>query len=123
MIILTLSRFVGDTTFSFVLRVRGTFIGALLGLLLWSIGAGDGRGNAIGIGAVCAVAFPPMLFFRAYFKTPLTSILTLVTTILVLGYSCDVGLARFALTLQGPTPALYRRSTSDSAGQSPGVAS
>jgi len=87
MILLTLSRFVGDSTFSFVLRVRGTFVGAILGLLLWSIGAGSGRGSPYGIAAVCAVAFPPMLFWRAYFDVPLTSILTLVTSMLVLGYS------------------------------------
>lgn len=89
MVMLTMARFVGDTVFSFVLRIRATFIGALLGLLLWSIGApGDGRGNAYGIAAVCAVAFPGMMFFRAYFPVPLQSILSMVSAILVLGYSC-----------------------------------
>lgn len=69
--------------------VQATFVGAILGLLLWSIGApGDADGNAFGLAAVCAVAFPPAFFFRAYFTVPLTAILTFVTTVLVLGYSC-----------------------------------
>ena len=38
MVALTMNRWVADTTFQFVLRITGTFAGAVVGLLIWSIG-------------------------------------------------------------------------------------
>jgi hypothetical protein len=36
---LTSTQFTGDTTFGFVVRVLGTFLGAIVGLTVWYIGA------------------------------------------------------------------------------------
>lgn len=75
---LTSTQYVGDTTFNFVVRVFGTFAGALstgasisshpddtliwttlpVGMVVWYIGAGTGRGSAYGIMACAAVALP-----------------------------------------------------------------
>lgn len=54
MVVLTSNRFVGDTVYQFVLRVGGTFIGAVGGMTVWYIGNGDGL-SAYGTAAVCAV--------------------------------------------------------------------
>ncbi|CEQ41511.1 SPOSA6832_03240 [Sporobolomyces salmonicolor] len=106
MIALTTTQFVGDTSapprlrllrtwltfpsalvFGFLVRVVGTFFGALVGLLIWSIAAQNGRGNPYAVGATCAVVFPFIFFYRVHFMPPMTAILPPVTTMLVLGYS------------------------------------
>jgi uncharacterized membrane protein YgaE (UPF0421/DUF939 family) len=87
MVALTMSRFVGDTAFQFVLRVMGTFIGAVVGLTIWYVGNANSQGNPYGMGAVCAVAFPLMMFYRLHHPIIVQGILTMVTAVLVLGYS------------------------------------
>ncbi|GAA5921957.1 hypothetical protein JCM1841_005015 [Sporobolomyces salmonicolor] len=91
MIALTTTQFVGDTIFGFLVRVVGTFFGALVGLLIWSIAAQNGRGNPYAVGATCAVVFPFIFFYRVHFMPPMTAILPPVTTMLVLGYSWQNG--------------------------------
>ncbi|GAA5957141.1 hypothetical protein JCM21900_003109 [Sporobolomyces salmonicolor] len=91
MIALTTTQFVGDTIFGFLVRVVGTFFGALVGLLIWSIAAQNGRGNPYAVAATCAVAFPFIFFYRVHFMPPITAILPPVTTMLVLGYSWQNG--------------------------------
>ncbi|GAA5893885.1 hypothetical protein JCM5296_004627 [Sporobolomyces johnsonii] len=91
MIALTTTQFVGDTIFGFVVRVVGTFAGAIVGLLIWSIAAQNGRGNPYAVGATCAVAFPFIFFYRVHYMPPITAILPPVTTMLVLGYSWQNG--------------------------------
>lgn len=68
---LTLGRHVGDTTMALVGRASGTFGGAVVGLLIWSIGAGgSGRGTPYGIGAATAVGFPCVMLVRLYYPCP-----------------------------------------------------
>lgn len=52
-------------------RVMGTFAGCIVGLLVWSIGAGGtGKGTPWGIGAACAVSFPLIMLVRLYYPGP-----------------------------------------------------
>ncbi|GEM08584.1 brefeldin A sensitivity protein-related, DUF2421 containing protein [Rhodotorula toruloides] len=87
MICLTSNQFLGDVFFGYVVRVWGTLVGAALGLLLWSIAAQRGAGNSFAVGAVCAVAFPFIFFYRVHMQPPMTAILPSVTAMLVIGYS------------------------------------
>jgi 4-amino-4-deoxy-L-arabinose transferase-like glycosyltransferase len=81
---LTLARFRGDTAFGLVARLISTFFGGLLGMVIWYISSGRGSGNAIGLAAVCAVAFPLMIFGRLYYPgPPMTVIVFFVTIVLV----------------------------------------
>lgn len=68
MICLTSNQFLGDVFFGYVVRVWGTLVGAALGLLLWSIAAQKGAGNPFAVGAVCAVAFPFIFFYRVHMQ-------------------------------------------------------
>ena len=64
---LTIAQFTADTIFGFVVRLVATFLGAVLGMLLWYIGSGGGIGNSYGLAAVLAVALPFILFIRVNF--------------------------------------------------------
>lgn len=74
---LTISRFKGDTAFSFVSRLTSSFVGGIVGMTVWwlsivlivflplndfilsrYISAGSGRGNPYGLAATCAIFFP-----------------------------------------------------------------
>lgn len=101
---LTLARFKGETAVNFIFRMIATFLGGLVGLSIWYIGSGNGKGNPYGIAATCAVFFPVslfrfietgfdaielfslqfLLFFRIYYPgPPITTLLTSVTIVLV----------------------------------------
>ncbi|SNX87709.1 uncharacterized protein MEPE_06419 [Melanopsichium pennsylvanicum] len=85
---LTLARFRGETAFALLSRILATAIGAVFALIIWYISTGDGRGNAFGLGATTAVAFPIVMLFRIYFPgPPITPIIASVTTGLIVGYS------------------------------------
>ncbi|ESK92525.1 hypothetical protein Moror_4433 [Moniliophthora roreri MCA 2997] len=85
---LTLARFRGDTTFGQVARITSTFLGGLVGMVIWYISAGSGNGNPFGLAAVCAVAMPFIFYLRLYYPgPPMTVLIFLVTTFLVVGYS------------------------------------
>ncbi|KAJ7510139.1 hypothetical protein B0H11DRAFT_1957855 [Mycena galericulata] len=84
----TLSRFRGDTVFGLSSRVLSTFLGGLLGLIMWYISAGAGSGNPYGLGAVCAVCYPFFFYGRLYWPgPPMRVIIFFVTAGLVIGYS------------------------------------
>jgi len=68
---LTISQFTADTMFGFVVRIFGTFLGAVLGMVIWYTGSGSGTGNPYGICAVLAVCLPFILFIRINFVCPL----------------------------------------------------
>ncbi|GAA6035596.1 hypothetical protein JCM8097_004920 [Rhodosporidiobolus ruineniae] len=87
MICLTTNQFVGDVLFGFIVRVWGTFLGAAVGLLVWSIAAQTGKGNPFAVAATCAVAYPLIFFYRVHMMPPMTAILPAVTAQLVIGYS------------------------------------
>lgn len=75
---LTISQFTADTIFGFVCRLFGTFLGAVLGLLIWYMGSGSGTGNAFGLAAIMAVVLPVMIFVRINFVfVSLENVLTL----------------------------------------------
>lgn len=85
---LTLARFRGETAFALLSRILATVIGAVFALIIWYISTGSGRGNAYGLGATTAVAFPMVMLFRIYFPgPPITPIIASVTTALIVGYS------------------------------------
>jgi len=64
MVALTTTQFVGDTVFGFILRVFGTFGGAVYGLTIWTVAAQRGRGNPYAVGAVFAFGLFPIFFWR-----------------------------------------------------------
>ncbi|PAV21583.1 hypothetical protein PNOK_0154000 [Pyrrhoderma noxium] len=85
---LTMSRFRGDTIFGWFSRVLATFLGGILGAVMWYISTGTGDGNAYGLAAVCFVCFPFLFFARLnYPASPMTLTIFCVTTGLVFGYS------------------------------------
>lgn len=85
---LTLSLYSGETASAWLARIQGSFFGCITGMVLWYIGAGNGKGNAYGIAAVCAVVFPVVMMIRLYYPgPPLAPILFSVSTALVVGYS------------------------------------
>lgn len=68
---LTLGRHVGDTVMAWAGRGKGSLAGCLVGLLVWTIGAGGGgRGSPIGMGAATAVAFPMLMLVRLFYPCP-----------------------------------------------------
>ncbi|KAF8123857.1 hypothetical protein EV363DRAFT_1587054 [Boletus edulis] len=87
---LTLSRFRGDTTFGLITRIVSTFVGGIIGTVMWYISTGSGRGNAFGLAAVCFVCFPIIFFFRLYWPVaPMTNLIIWVTAALIFGYSYE----------------------------------
>lgn len=55
---LTLARFKGETAINFIFRIIATFFGGVVGMAVWYISAGNGRGNPYGLAATCLVFFP-----------------------------------------------------------------
>lgn len=70
-----------------MVRVFGTFLGAIAGLLIWSIAAGGGIANPYALAVVCAFAFQVLFFIRVHYTPPISAILPVVTTMLIVGYS------------------------------------
>ncbi|EIW69174.1 hypothetical protein TREMEDRAFT_39416 [Tremella mesenterica DSM 1558] len=80
--------YAGDTTAAWVARCISSFWGCLIGLVVWYIGNGSGRGNPYGLGAICAVVFPFLSFFRVHFPGSVTiAFLTPISFGIVIGYS------------------------------------
>jgi uncharacterized membrane protein YgaE (UPF0421/DUF939 family) len=85
---LTVARFRGDTTFGLATRIFSTFVGGIIGTVMWYISAGSGQGNAFGLAVVCFVCFPLFFFFRLYWPVPpMTNLIIWFTAALVFGYS------------------------------------
>jgi hypothetical protein len=97
---LTIAQFTADTVFGFVVRVVGTLLGAVLGMLVWYIGSGNGTGNAFGIMATLAVLLPFVMFVRINFVSsifnianrqiyisPMPAIILCMTICIIIGYS------------------------------------
>jgi hypothetical protein len=64
---LTISQYTADTVFGFVVRITGTFLGAVLGMAIWYIGSGSGPGNPYALLAILAVVLPFIIFVRNNF--------------------------------------------------------
>ncbi|KAH9849321.1 hypothetical protein C2E23DRAFT_870653 [Lenzites betulinus] len=85
----TLNIYASDQIFNYVMRISGTFFGALLGMVCWYIGAGRGNGNPYGMAAIVAVGLLPLQFLRI-FSPPqymVGVLMSAATFVLVVGYS------------------------------------
>lgn len=80
-------RNVGNNISQIFMRIAGTVVGAVYGLLLWEIS----RGNTYGLAVVCAVGFPFALLWRIKSGYIPASIMATVTVALVVGYSWQDG--------------------------------
>ncbi|KAF8831393.1 hypothetical protein HHX47_DHR1000519 [Lentinula edodes] len=95
----TLNIYASDQVFNLVIRLIGTFVGAILGLAAWYIGNGNGVGNPYGAAAVTAVFMPPLLFVRNFAPQRYLPgvLLGCATFALVMGYSwVDGHVAQFS---------------------------
>ncbi|KAE8239564.1 hypothetical protein A4X13_0g8141 [Tilletia indica] len=85
---LTLTRWRGETLFGLISRIVTTFSGCVVGLVIWYIAAGSGKGNSYAIAAVFGVASIPIAAWRLQGPAPpIALIITTVTIGLVVGYS------------------------------------
>ncbi|WVQ97371.1 hypothetical protein IAU59_004483 [Kwoniella sp. CBS 9459] len=81
--------FTGEQILTFFVRMGGTVLGLVIGMVVWYIGAGRGPGNPYGIAAATMVFIAPCLFIRIALpmeKSPFF-LMTNVTIMFVVGYS------------------------------------
>ncbi|KAH9042560.1 hypothetical protein EDB85DRAFT_1915639 [Lactarius pseudohatsudake] len=85
----TLTIYAGDQLYNYFIRLTGTFIGLLVGLLAWYIGNANSRGNVYGVGASVAVFIFPLMFLRLFAPQQYLQgiILMAATAVLIVGYS------------------------------------
>ncbi|WRT64249.1 uncharacterized protein IL334_001180 [Kwoniella shivajii] len=81
--------FTGEQILTFILRMGGTCVGLVLGMIVWYIGAGTGPGNPYGIAAATMVFIAPGLFIRIAVPMEKAAffIMANVTLMFVVGYS------------------------------------
>jgi len=61
-----LTVYAGDQMYNYVIRIGGTFLGLIMGLLIWYIGNANGNGNPYGLAASYAVLIIPVMFVRLF---------------------------------------------------------
>ncbi|TBU59289.1 hypothetical protein BD310DRAFT_976680 [Dichomitus squalens] len=85
----TMNIYASDQIFNYVMRLGGTFVGAVVGMVCWYIGSGHGHGNPYGLGASTAVFLFPIIFLRIFAPPQnLVAIMMLgATFVLVVGFS------------------------------------
>ncbi|KAM5537128.1 hypothetical protein V8D89_009274 [Ganoderma adspersum] len=85
----TLNIYASDQIFNYVMRLAGTFLGALVGMVCWYIGAGHGNGNPYGLAAINGVILVPFVFIRIFAPPQYLSAVAMggATFVLVVGYS------------------------------------
>ncbi|KDQ16837.1 hypothetical protein BOTBODRAFT_241914 [Botryobasidium botryosum FD-172 SS1] len=76
-----------DTTYGFLQRVIGCVLGGVIGMVMWYISAGNGRGNAYGLAAVFAVVLLFGIPYRIWSSNFLLAVTCTTTAALVVGYS------------------------------------
>lgn len=81
--------YAADFTWGVLLRVAGTVIGGVLGMVAWYIGAGNGPGNSYGIAAIMVPLILVFMWLRLFGPPALLQafILTAVTVYLTVAYS------------------------------------
>ena len=81
--------YTADFVYGFTLRVIGTVVGGVLGMICWYIGAGNGPGNPYGMAAIMAVAVTCLMWGRLFAPPALLQgVLLMASTIyLVVAYS------------------------------------
>ncbi|EIN05213.1 hypothetical protein PUNSTDRAFT_107508 [Punctularia strigosozonata HHB-11173 SS5] len=85
----TLNIYASDHIYNLVTRSLGTFIGAVIGLLVWYLGNASSNGNPYGTAAAVGVFLVPVMFIRLFAPLQyLTGVLMgCATFVLVVGYS------------------------------------
>ncbi|KAF9527115.1 hypothetical protein CPB83DRAFT_856773 [Crepidotus variabilis] len=86
---LGLAIYAGDQILNFLVRIIGTIIGLLLGMVVWYIGAGRGPGNAYGIVIASTFFLAPFLFLRISLPPQQMALWMMIgiTIVFVAGYS------------------------------------
>ncbi|EEB09238.1 hypothetical protein SJAG_04423 [Schizosaccharomyces japonicus yFS275] len=86
---MNLARFSGDTIYGYLARILGTLFGCTVGMMLWYISSGHGKGNSYGLAVVMAIAFPIIMFIRIHliYLTPMPASIFAVSIALTVGYS------------------------------------
>jgi hypothetical protein len=85
----TLTIYAGDQLYNYFVRLTGTFIGLVIGLLVWYLGNANSRGNVYGVGASVAVFLVPLMFIRLFAPQQYAPgvVLMTITVVLTVGYS------------------------------------
>ncbi|OBZ77446.1 Uncharacterized protein C57A7.05 [Grifola frondosa] len=85
----TLNIYASDQIFNYVMRIGGTFVGAVVSMLCWYIGAGHGTGNPYGLATITAVILLPLMFLRIFAPPEylIGILLSGATFALIVGYS------------------------------------
>ncbi|KAI0300497.1 hypothetical protein B0F90DRAFT_1723438 [Multifurca ochricompacta] len=85
----TLTIYAGDQLYNYFIRLTGTFIGLIVGLLIWYVGNANSRGSVYGIAASVAVFLVPLMFCRLFAPQQYLqgTILMASTVVLIVGYS------------------------------------
>jgi hypothetical protein len=70
------------------MRLGGTLVGLVLGMVVWYIGAGRGNGNPYGIAAATLVFCAPLLYARIVLpkQKSMFFLMMAVTVVFVVGY-------------------------------------
>ncbi|KAI0266396.1 hypothetical protein BC834DRAFT_969435 [Gloeopeniophorella convolvens] len=84
-----LTVYAGDQLYNYIIRISGTFLGLVMGLLIWYTGNANGNGTQYGFAASYAVLMTPVLFIRLFAPPQYMQgvILGTITVTLILGYS------------------------------------
>lgn len=116
--IMSLQRFTADTVYGYLMRIFGTFFGAILGMVIWYTGSGHGLGNAYGLAAVWGAAIPFIQFIRVHFVilTPMPAVIFCVTAALTVTYSWKSNHEPGVVTLGIGWDVAYRRFLTVAAG-------
>ncbi|CAF9908710.1 MAG: hypothetical protein GOMPHAMPRED_006278 [Gomphillus americanus] len=85
----SMTPYTGDFIYGLLVRLLGTVIGAVLGLLAWTIGAGTGPGNAYGIAAIMIPFIVIAMWLRLFASPAMLQgiIISVATLYLVVSYS------------------------------------
>ncbi|RDW66627.1 hypothetical protein BP5796_09376 [Coleophoma crateriformis] len=86
---LAMAPYTGDLVFGIAVRIVGTVIGGVVGMVAWYIGAGNGGGNPYGIAAIMAVVIVIFMWWRLFSPPSLmgAGIMMAATAYLVVVYS------------------------------------
>ncbi|GAD99554.1 hypothetical protein PVAR5_8269 [Paecilomyces variotii No. 5] len=83
--------YMSDYTYSVIMRLVGTVIGGVIGLVAWYIGSGVGPGNPYGLAAILGAALAIFMWLRLFLPQAFlqATIMGGATMLLVVGYSFD----------------------------------
>ncbi|KAG8908239.1 Eukaryotic translation initiation factor 5A [Tulasnella sp. 403] len=79
--------FSGETTFGFLQRLAGVFVGGVIAMAMWYISAGNGHGNPYSLAVVFGVAFLIFVPWRIWSTNFLMIVTATTSACLIVGYS------------------------------------